>query len=246
LTLIRFILILAPVTVHEHVPPSPAALKQLYYCSMVESGIGLILFLFTGRIPARKLPDTLSAGSTGGVCVFLSLLKDINFSPLDAMAVEVIPGHIAHGSHLYHFITDATTAKVDSMDVLRNLKEGLELTKDDTSQFQLIAEDVEDKDQLAVSYRAKIAGNLNPTLRPAMLQHSTLDLIKIHDCRFPDCPLSFEVEPSLGDRWSFRFNGPSKSFADDDTPIDHSPHRRYWSLLRWNAWHMQSAADPTA
>jgi hypothetical protein len=47
-----------------------------------------------------------TAFSVGGVCVYSTLLKAFESSPIDAISIEIIPGHIKYRESTYRAIID--------------------------------------------------------------------------------------------------------------------------------------------
>jgi hypothetical protein len=247
-TVIRFLLILSPVTVHSHIPPSTTALWQLYNCTIENlgdctrvpfpcKGVQLVLFLFTGRLPARNVPDHVSAVSTGGVCVFLTILKDINLSLLDAMKITIIPGHIRHEDHVYTFITD--TAIDLPFHKLQGSVDGQEarphLPNLAGYQFELVVEEQEDKNTLGASHKSIHSGEQDLCVRPEALQESLRSCLRTDIHHVETCDMSVGIEAG-GHHWSFH----DRTSRSSSEPIPSSAmlSTSSWSILTWNAWEL--------
>jgi hypothetical protein len=89
--------------------PSPAALQQIYICTFSpeqqirettpHTGVEMVSYLFTGQFIANEVYSNdhfAIAFSVGGVCVYSTLLKAFDSSPIDATSTEIIPGHIKY------------------------------------------------------------------------------------------------------------------------------------------------------
>ncbi|KAH0537441.1 hypothetical protein FGG08_005749 [Glutinoglossum americanum] len=245
LTIIRLILILSPVAVHEHIPPSVTALKQLYNCTIEPTpdsppikfpchGVPLILFLFTGRLPTRNIPEHVSAASAGGICVFLTLLKDLNISPLDATGIEVIPGSISHEDHLYTFVKDMDLLSQELSVSTSRRREGVELCKLAAHHFELVVElQEEDKSTLGASYRAVHSSNQNICICLETLQISLLGFLRTNILCVSECSPIFELE-ATGRQWLFceLASGNVVEAATNSLSVSNA----CWSILAWNSW----------
>jgi hypothetical protein len=248
LTIVRLILILSPVAVNEHIPPSTTALKQLYNCTIEPtsdrppvtfpcSGVPLILFLFTGRLPTWNVPDHVSAASASGICVFLTVLKDLDLSPLDATGIEVIPGHISHEDHFYTFITDMNLLSEEFSEFISREPNGSELFELSVRHFELIVEEQEDNTTLGASYKAVYSNNQNIYICLEALQTSLRSLLRTNIPSIDECSPSFEEEPS-GRRWSF--HGPTSKNTPEQLAISGNVSSACWSILVWDSWKLAS------
>jgi hypothetical protein len=249
LTIVRLLLILAPVVVHEEIPPSISALKQLYNCTMGLSesfkvsalpchGLALVLFIFSGRLPVRQTYSRMSAASTGGVCVYYLLLKDTDLSPSDAMDIEVIPGHIKHGEHVYNFIVDMDSPYPDGELAWSQLNFA-------RAKITLIAEEVEDAKTLAVSYRMTGMPDLPQYLGVEAVVGALRSFVRIEVCNFEDCGASFALGPP-GSDWEFQtsISIPKESLNASDSPsIVGASHDARWSVLTWESWSLPRTTD---
>jgi hypothetical protein len=248
LTIVRLILILSPAAVHEHIPPSITALKQLYNCTIEPKsdrppvtfpchGVPLILFLFTGRLPTRNIPEHVSAASASGICVFLTILKDFNLSPLDAIGIEVIPGHISHEDHLYTFIKDVDPQYQELSASISKQREGFKLYNLAAHHFELVVEEQEDKATLGASYRAIHSSNQSIHIYIGALQTSLQSFLRTNIPCVDDCSPFFGVEAS-GRQWLFH-ELTSRSVSEQTTN-SLSVSNACWSILAWDSWKISS------
>jgi hypothetical protein len=240
-TIMRLLLILAPVVVHEDIPPSISALKQLYNCSpgLHESskvstipyqGLALVLFIFSGRFPSSQMYPHISAASTAGVCVYYSLLKDINLSPSEAMDIEVIPGHIKHRAHLYNFIIDADARSSQSF-------RGWTLPYLSPDGVVLIAEEVEDNKALAASYRVTDPGDTSTWFSVGTVVDALRSFIRTNIRCSDNCAAS-SGPGSPTCNWPFQsFIVPTEEPNDKkDTLSVENSQFPCWSVMAWESW----------
>lgn len=251
LTIIRLILILSPVTVHVHIPPSIVALKQLYNCTIEPTsdrppvsfpcrGVPLILFLFTGRLPAWNIPEHVSAASANGICIFLTLLKDLNLSPLDAIGIQVIPGHISHEDHLYTFIRDMDLPYQEFSASISRQSEGFKLHELAAHHFELVVEEQEDKATLRASYKAVHSSNQNIYICLGALQTSLQSFLRTNIPTVDECSPFFEIDAG-GRQWSFLDLASRK--VSEQTTSSLSVSNACWSILTWDARKISSGKD---
>lgn len=246
MTIIRLLLILAPVDVHCHIPPSTTALLQLYNCTIKRSSLGqatglpchgvpLVLFLFTGHLPTYHVPLSVSAASAGGVCVFLSLLKDISLSPLEATIIEVIPGHISSEGHLFTFLIDIdiSTASQEYLTAIPQTSDILHLTP---SSFELVVEEQEEAGILGATYKSIHGSNQTTCISPAGIQKSIRSFLRTTITFDRDCGDANKIERPVS--WSFH---PVRSAAGSDrseTSLDN--FNAPWLILAWDCYTCQS------
>jgi len=247
-TILRFILILSPVTLHPNIPPSTTALQQLYTCSAGHAtgsefalpcnGIMLVLFMFAGRLPTRTVPDSVSAASASGICVFLTLLKDIDLSPLAATEVEVIPGHIKHEDHFYTFIEDAAFER----EPLNRFHEGHEAEFYNLSgrDFELVVEERQFSDTLGAKYSALNSGGFNLSIPIAGLQVPLQTFLRLNVADSDSHSALFNVEEN-GLNWSLQ---EMTSTRQPRTMAECTKAGTLsWSILCWKA-HASDKSDP--
>jgi hypothetical protein len=253
LTVIRFLLILSPVRVNEHIHPSVSALKQLYYCTMQDptalsptpiscNGLLLILFLFTGRLPNAYYGLQVSAACSGGVCVFYGILKDARLPIRDAMTIEVVPGHILHQEHPYSFIRDLDTsflASDGSPEAFQSSPRG------SPDVLELVVEEVEDSKTLAASYRMSDLCNYTWVF---------LDIVSLIEA-FRNSIRTTSLHPRhdgdllclqpTGGRWTFQ----RRSIGTEDFSHENGPNEscesteNRWSILTWDSWNAGDSSD---
>lgn len=250
LTIVRLVLILSPVSIHEDIPPSPAALRQVYICTfgptivsgalVPRSGIELVLYLFTGQFLSNRTlsPEkTITGASIGGVCVFSTLLKDLDKSPLDATTIEVIPGQIKHEERCYRLITDMQEA--ESGTNIRSLLQRISDPSLDQGdfRFELIAEEVEDREILSVSYRASLPNGVETWMRLATLQKHLRSCLSFHSCSSQGCPNSLQTNGRIH-RWSIDKKSSSTSPTEEKHNTFGFGTQSSWLLLNWNAWQL--------
>jgi hypothetical protein len=250
LTIARLILILAPVTVHESVPPCVQALRRLYISTAPSNpgssspdipchGIHLVLYLFTGEIQSPAHSPRISAASARGVCVFLSLLRNPNLPPNEAMTIEIVPGHIRHGYQYYNCVTDIPAAfRGSNIDL-----------DDDTSlsngEVELVTQEREDTEIMTASYRIMTAENQSVYLDVAFLQEALLSSIRTVDHHPENCDPTLSRDPTLAighglRRWSLnksdRSSSNSASSRQNSLSSMESTQENSWALLKWDAW----------
>jgi hypothetical protein len=250
LAIVRLVLILSPVRIHEDIPPSPAALRQVYICTsgptivsgtlVPRSGIEIVLYLFTGQFLSNRSLGTessLTGASVGGVCVFLSLLKGLSESPLDATTIEVIPGQIKHEERSYKLIADIEEAEsgINMHPLLQKISDGF-LSKGDF-RFELIAEEMEDREILSVSYRASLPKGIVIWMRLAALQKHLRSCLSFHTCSSQGCPNSLQTNGKTH-RWLIDKKRSSTASAEEEQNSFEFYTPSSWLLLDWNAWQL--------
>jgi hypothetical protein len=238
LTVVRFLWILAPVIVHDDIPPTISGLKHIYNSTdgfsvnantMPQYGIELVLFIFTGRLKMHHNHSRISAAASRGVCVFFSILKDINVTPTEATAIEVIPGHIKNHEHMYYFITDIGTP-FENFDLDGRLPVII------PDQVQLIADEMEDHKFLEASYKITSSANISLYLGIVSVVETVSQFLRnethpFEDCAAPVVPRIFEYD------WSLQFPSSVElhSENEDGMSLDRS-HLTSWSVLAWESW----------
>lgn len=248
LTIIRLILITAPVSIHADIPPSPAAVRQLYICtfgpgqhvreSIPRNGVELVSYLFTGQFSAnrnRGAGRKVTALSVGGICVYSSLLTTLKSSPLDVMAIEIIPGHIKHEDRTYKMIADLQEVEderaISKETLLKRLYDG-SLNKEQL-RFELIAEETEDTETISVSYRASVPNDFQMWMKLADVQKHLQSCLRFHECPSQGCDAVLQTNKSLH-FWSMISNAKSKPLREDGSFGCENGGR--WLLLDWHVW----------
>jgi len=246
LTLIRLILILCPVTIHESVPPSVMALRQLYNCTNAPfsgtstraiscHGLNLIHSLFTGPDLCQTKSAGVSAVCGKGVCVFYSLLRDIELSPADAMYIEVIPGQIRHGEYSCKYIIDISPGLQEHLPNPNFLKEICSENGPGVS-IELIAGKRQAEEAMEASYRFLSADNRPVYLNTTIIQEALLSSLRTGDFHLEDCNRNLEVEPGPR-RWSLsECSETSSQVAPKSTQTTESGRRMSWAVVTWQAW----------
>lgn len=246
LTLVRLILILCPVTIHESVPPSVMALRQLYNCTNTPSsgtstraischGLNLIHSLFTGADFDRKNSPRVSAVCGNGVCVFYSLLRDIELSPADAMDIEVIPGQIRHGEYSCKYIIDISPGLQEHLPDPNFLKE---ICSENGPGFsiELVAGRRQVDKAIEASYRFLSGANRPVYLNTNILQEALLSSLRTGDSHPEGCNRNLEVEPGPR-RWSLSESSETSSqIALESTQNTESSQKMSWAVVTWQAW----------
>ena len=239
LTTIRFLLILSPVSAHSQIPPSTSALRQLYNRTTVLGdlsssllgyrGVALVFFLFSGRLHSLSLPENISAISTGGVCVFLNILKDLNISIQEAMEIVVVPGHISHEDQYYTFIKDTRT--LGTSGEVPQPRDFLNVAK---ARFELIAEELEERDTLGVLYKPIPQWKSDIFIYPEGLQACLIRFVRTE--LYPKDTSTASTDMEAGKhRWSFTEHTETKQATGEPVPFSNS-----WSILTWSAWDISS------
>lgn len=245
LTLIRLILILSPVTIHESVPPSVMALRQLYNCTNVPQsgtpartipchGLLLIHSLFTGAHLYRANSAKVSAVCGKGVCVFYSLLRDIELPPSDAMYIEVIPGQIRHGEYSCKYVVDISPGLQEHLPNINFLQE---ICSENGPGFSidLIAEKRQVDEAIAASYRFLSADNRPVYLNTTTVQEALLSSLRMCDSHPEDCNRHLEVEPGP-QRWCISECPETSSEAAPKLTHPESRQETSWAVVTWQAW----------
>lgn len=238
-TIIRYLLILAPVTVCPHIPPAASSLRRLYHrtlsagdatnVSLPTSRLALILFLFSGRLPTQHMPPHISAISFGGICVFLNVLQGMCTSPLDAMHVTVIPGHIKHQDTLYTFVKD--TFDIDlrlpsyTFDGAPDLK---------GYQFDLFVEEQEERNTLGAYYKGICTGKDDYWIQPEGLQTCLMHSVSIAAHPAEKC----EQHMIHASQYDWSYHDHSSRRASDPFPLLQVSMQCTWSTFSWKAWDM--------
>jgi hypothetical protein len=246
LTLIRLILILCPVTIHESVPPSVMALRQLYHCTNAPfSGtpttaischrLILIHSLFTGADLCNANSARVSAVCGKGVCVFYSLLRDIELSPAEAMYIEVIPGQISHGEYSCKYVVDISPGLQEHLSNPNFLKEICSENEPGFS-IELMAEKRQVDEAIAASYRFLSADNRPVYLSTTIIQEALLSSLRMGNSHLENCNRNLEVERGP-QRWSLSESPETSSqVVLKSTQNLESSREMSWAVITWQAW----------
>jgi hypothetical protein len=247
LTIIRLILILSPVKIHTEISGIslvPEALRQLKNLTVKElsisnlnsapaNGVPLILWLFTCRVP-QGMPRNVSAAHSGGICVFMSLLKDLNLPGLDTLGIEVMPGHIQHMRHFYDFISDTEDTFDESEGFLTHYNDAQKSGDEVHISYNLLVEEVEDHRRMSASYKFTSSAGLSRILRPVCIHDCLMKTIRFQRCWPVGLDQHFEI-PGMGLRWYVESSAGGKSDqSQDSTARSISGH--HWSIVEWTAW----------
>jgi hypothetical protein len=162
-----------------------------------------VLFLFIGHLPTKNVPDKVSAASANGICIFLTLLKDIELSPLVATEIEVIPGHINHADHFYTFVEDASSGSHEETGFLGVHELGSSLYDLSARDYELVVVEQQSSDTLGAEYRAASSGYSQLSIPPAALQISLQTFLRLDVTNSNSTSTLFEVEDN-GLYWSLQ------------------------------------------
>lgn len=250
LTIIRLVLILSPVVkIDKDIPLVPGALKQLYSCCIEPeflpkdtlippNGVEIVLYLFTDeynpRSPGRRKLRATGA-STGGVCVFLALLKELNQSPEELIGIEVIPGQIQFENRTYQWITDIPDIERVSTipDVFQHFSRR-SLVKE-AFQIELIVKETEERQILAASYQVSLRSNPF-IMRLAAVEDLLRCCLSFHNCSCETSPGSFEAG-GLIHQWSAAKSSDGNNETGGDGQLGFNFHKS-WVLLDWHAYQL--------
>ena len=239
LTLIRYLLILSPITVSPHIAPAISSLRRLYHrtlsngdadiVSLPTSRLALVLFMFSGRLPTQRIPEDLSAISFGGVCVFLKMLREMTSSPVDAVDIIVIPGNIRHQDGFYAFLKDTFELRCLQRQGTRNPNlHGYRL--------DLFVEEQEERSTLGAFYKGTCSGKDDFWIQPTEMHRLLMRLVSIDP--HPDDPVQICERDAIiyakDCAWSYNDNSLQRSlgsYCRSRTTSD-----SIWSTLLWNAW----------
>jgi hypothetical protein len=170
----------------------------------------------------------------------LTLLKDLNLSPLDAIGIEVIPGHISHEGHLYTFIRDMDLSYQEFSASAGRQREEFKLHQLAAHHFELVVEEQEDKATLGASYKAVHSSNQNIHICLGALQTTLQSFLKTDISSVGECSPFFEID--AGDRkWSFHELTLRK--ASEQTTNSLRVSNACWSILAWDSWTIPSGED---
>src|SRR5271163_4399739 len=222
------------------------ALRQLYNCTNAPfsgtstraiscHGLNLIHSLFTGPDLYQTKSARVSAVCGKGVCVFYSLLRDIELSPADAMYIEVIPGQIRHGEYICKYIIDISPGLQEHLPNPNFLKE---ICSENGPGFsiELIAGKRQVDEAIEASYRFLSVDNRPVYLNTTILQEALLSSLRTGDSHLEDCNRNLEVEPGPR-RWSLSESSETSSqVAPKSTQNTESGQRMSWAVVTWQAW----------
>jgi hypothetical protein len=251
MTICRLVLILAPVNVISYIPPSVSAIRQLYDSTRRDimghssrtipfSGLRLIHYMFTGRMGEEDRSGLMSAVCGDRVCVFLSFLRDINLSPLDATRVEVILGCIKQQDAKYNYVVDIPMS-MGAPILQENELDSKSATLAVPSQVDLVVEETQDPKTIAVSYRIRIHEQEPVLLPTAVVQDALQNCIRKCREHLPECIQTSYIE-AKNNLWRYTeqasefdvlLHQPYNAHNDDN---DDSRHHNIWSILKWSAW----------
>jgi hypothetical protein len=235
------ILILSPVTVCEDIPPSLAALRQLYICTfgpeqqigetIPHTGVEMVSYLFTGQFIAnevRSKDNFATAFSVGGVCVYSTLLKAFESSPIDAISIEIIPGHIKYRESTYRAIIDMerfdTSPATNTEKLFQQISETY--VGGEKPHMELQAEETQYSGLISVSYRLFVANKVDVWIKPGELHRLLNSILRFHKCSSPQgCQNTFQHNASKL-QWIARPG--SCTTLTDTNPT--------WSIVDWSSW----------
>ncbi|CAM6000580.1 unnamed protein product [Sphagnum balticum] len=261
-TIARLALILSPVMICPSIPPSINALHQLYDAtnpvvpgassgtiSIPIEGLGLILYVFTGEL-SKSQPSRVSAVSAQGICVFMSLLRDFNLSPLEAMEVEVIHGNIQHEQDVYSYVTDVYPEAIYP-DPSTKVFNPNDLWDGDRSTVELVAEARQDR-IIAASYRCKPVGQHPPRtvyISTTSLYNALLTNLRAGHPHTEHCDQNVAIGPGPS-RWSLckqsvlSTQPPSSPYSLDVKALP-PDQQTSWAILRWDTFDEGRGANST-
>jgi hypothetical protein len=125
-TVLEYIWILSWLNIDEAIYPSATGLRALYFKSAYSSTpysvksrffdqtlTSNMIQLFTGLADVRQSSTGLeSARCAGGICVYLSSLKDPTTAPQDQLRATIVPGQIERGGTIYEVVVDRKVTKI--------------------------------------------------------------------------------------------------------------------------------------
>lgn len=103
--------------------------------------------------------------------------------------------------------------------------------------FELIAEEVEDREILSVSYRASLPNGVEIWMRLAALQKHLRSCLTFHRCSSQGGPNSLQTNGTIH-RWSIDKKSSSTSSTEEEHNTFGFDTQSSWLLLNWNAWQL--------
>lgn len=260
LTIIRLILILSRVVkIDLDIPLVPGALKTLYdHClelrflpqdtPIPSNGVEIVLYLFSSQyIPRSRATSDfrVSGASSGGVCVFFRMLKNLDSSPEDLVGIEIMPGLIQHENHLYDWIIDIS--EIEQPPFTKDIFDffSRKSLQEKPSQIQLVAKETREARLLSASYEANDEdGRFMMPL--VTIESILLQALNFHHCCCERSPCALEIGRSRH-QWS-----PWESLQSDKDQNEsvkaksqiqfNFPFRVSWIVLDWQMYQIAGTA----
>lgn len=185
LAIAKFIWILSWISVDNAISPSIDGLRALY-TKFAETSHHLwpraskepevwdsveltIFLLFTGHIPPDIAPTHKeSARSVGGICLFLSALRDPTTCPQSQFLINVMPGHIQKDDVIYDRITDVKRSYSSDPFKRRCFCGYVDVTKPIT--LALVVEETLDARVMEAEFQIRYRGHLEKSNTDARLE----------------------------------------------------------------------------